>query len=543
MRPSLHYLILSTGLLIGLLTALTAQAAVIEAELPITAVTVHPRTAVITRTDEIDLPAGNHQLVINGLPQNLDPSRLQLAIADDNVRLGSLEVTQAHTGDLVTERERQLREALQALKDTRREITDGIDSAKTELQLLTSIASGGDQGAVKPTVNSNELASLISTIGEGSEAARRRIRESEVSLRELDKEIEQKQFELDQVATNRVVRSLATAQLQMAEAVTASVAITYPENNAGWRWLYEARLNTETSELGFFRQASVTQGTGDDWTNVALTLTTADPRRGASTPQLRPIFVDIQRQQELAEEVVVTARKMEAGSERFTTDAAAPAPAFEPAQINATQYLVEFDIPGRTTVQANRQDKVLPIDNKTFEVDLVTRTVPSRALSAFLEAKFTYEEDTPLQAGQVQLYRDNAFIGRTTSNAFLPNEEIRLPFGVDERIRVAVQPEEEESRDGGVLRRTSVKEERQRYEITSYHAQPVTVEVVGQIPVSRNKDIKVEIADEATPATDTEIDGKAGLLLWELQAAPQETVAIKHYYRITYPKDESLEYR
>jgi len=518
----------------------------IETSLPITAATVHPYTAVVSRQKQISLPAGEHRLSITGIPAHVDPGRLQLSIPGNTVRLGSLDVQQDHAGSLITEKEKQLQNELQSLQDSRREITDTIETAKTELQLLASLASGGSNAAVKPTVASNELANLISTIGKGSDEARTRIRDADKQLRDLDKQIEQKQFELDQVSTNRVVTSTITAQIQVTSATDAPVTLIYPENNAGWSWLYEARLNTDEKTLGLFRQAVVRQGSGEDWTNIELTLTTADQRRGTTTPVLNSQFIDVFDPRDvMADTMSVSANRMEselaaAPAQRKLSDAGT---LYQPAQSVGTQFLAEYKIPGRTTIPANRQDKILPIDDTSYAIELMARAVPTRALSAFLEARFTYTEDTPLQAGRVQLYRDGAFMGNTAADTFLPDQEVSLPFGIDERIRVAVKPEEEESRTGGMLRRTSAKDVRNRYEITSYHANPIDVEVVGQIPVPRNTDITVEIADDATPATEKDLDGKAGLLLWKIKAEPQKMVAIKHYYSITYPKDKELTYQ
>lgn len=528
-------------------TVTSVQANDISLSTTIEAVTVHPRSAIITRQGQAQLPAGTHRIIVEGLPANLDPARLQFSINNANVRLGSMELNQIHHGDYTEAAERLLRDELQTLQDQRKAVSDSIDTANLQLQLLVSLATGGSNGSIKPSVNGSELANLLNTLSENSTQSRQKIRNATIELRDTDKAIEQKQFELNQVATRRKMQTQLIVNLQMDQAVTAPVAIVYPQSNTYWRWLYEARLDTAKKQLAYNRQVSVVQNTGEDWTDVSLTITTTDNRRQTQTPNLNSVFLDIATpfipQQSSArelqknelmnfdtspmlEEMVVTASRMQRNE----------------ATVIASQYLVDYQIPGRVTVLANQQDKVLHVDNKTFDVDLVSRAVPEIDKSVYLEARFTYETDIPMQPGRVQMYRDGAFIGEGQSPALLPDQDIRLPFGSDERISVQVFDESEESKEGGVFSRSSIEQSRTRFEITSYHPQPMDVEILSRIPVSRNAKIDVEIADGATAANESDVDGKSGILMWELEAQPQQTHNIKHYVDISYPKDTELSF-
>lgn len=114
---------------------------------------------------------------------------------------------------------------------------------------------------------------------------------------------------------------------------------------------------------------------------------------------------------------------------------------------------------------ADSQPQLFPADQRAVAVDLVLRAVPKLDNSAYLEARFIHEEDLPIQAGTMQFYRDGAFIGSRHVPEFLPREALSLPFGKDERVRVETQPEEEQSRAGGLLRRSAVDDHRVRYQL------------------------------------------------------------------------------
>ena len=75
-------------------------------------------------------------------------------------------------------------------------------------------------------------------------------------------------------------------------------------------------------------------------------------------------------------------------------------------------------------------------------------------------------------------------------------------------------------------------EVRQRFEITNYHPTAIPIEVLDRIPISKNADVHVEILKGATEPTTKDLDGKAGVWLWKLDPAPQQTVTIHQAYSV-----------
>ncbi|MFX7961180.1 DUF4139 domain-containing protein, partial [Acinetobacter baumannii] len=69
-----------------------------------------------------------------------------------------------------------------------------------------------------------------------------------------------------------------------AAATKANLRVTYAVRNARWLPLYDARLDTGAKDrkpqLELVRRAEVTQSTGEDWSNVALGVSTVRIARG-----------------------------------------------------------------------------------------------------------------------------------------------------------------------------------------------------------------------------------------------------------------------
>ena len=176
------------------------------------------------------------------------------------------------------------------------------------------------------------------------------------------------------------------------------------------------------------------------------------------------------------DEIMVTAQASRRRKEDFT----APMPIVT-VDAFATDFVAEYRIPGRVSIAADRQARVYPISVEEFEPELVARAVMPAGPDARLEATFAYDGDVPINAGRVQLYRDGAYVGAAALPLLLPGAEARVPFGVDERIRIAVRDERTESGTRGLADRQALDEQRRRYEITSYHSMVLPIEIIDRV--------------------------------------------------------------
>jgi hypothetical protein len=66
------------------------------------------------------------------------------------------------------------------------------------------------------------------------------------------------------------------------------------------------------------------------------------------------------------------------------------------------------------------------------------------------------------------------------------------------------------------------------------------IEIIDRVPVARDDAIKVEILKGATPATNSDFNGHAGVLLWRLAGEPRKTETIRHYYSVKFPRNKEL---
>jgi uncharacterized protein (TIGR02231 family) len=529
-----------------LLFAHPAGAADIDAKLVIDEVTVYAHSASVTRAGQVNIPAGDHRLIVRGLPDPIDPGSLRISAGSAAVRLGGVEVQRIVDKDYVSDAERTLQKRLTTLQDQRIVLQDDIPTAESQLKLIDSIASSPTDRNGKSVVDGGSLQNTLATMATGSSAARAKIRAARIAMRNLDDEIAALNAELAKIATSRKASTEVRVTVAATSAVTVPVSLEYRVADAGWEWLYEARLDTQTKRMTLLRQAAIRQGSGEDWANAEVSVTTAKPRRNADTPPVTSVFLHLQdfvpaEQGVSLNEVIVTGSRI-----RDARRASAPA-ASEPGEASlmtseefATEFVQDFRIPARVSIAADRQVRVYPVSEETFDTSLVARAVMSADPTARLEATFNYAKETPVAAGRMQLYRDGAYVGAASLPLLLPGADVRLPFGADERIRIVVREEKAESGQRGLLSKQTLQEHRRRYEITSYHGTALPIEVIDRVPVPKDSGIKVEVLDGATAPTVKDFEGKAGVYLWRLAGTPKKTETIRHLYSVRYPADKVL---
>ena len=149
----------------------------------------------------------------------------------------------------------------------------------------------GDKGEARPIA---EWRAAFAAVGEEVASADTAIRDAERKQRELDREIARLEQDRAQKPPSKLEVRI---ELAAAAATKATLRVTYAVRNARWTPLYDARLDTGAKDrkpaLELVRRAEITQNTGEDWSNVALAVSTVRTARGGSAPDLKSLSCNI----------------------------------------------------------------------------------------------------------------------------------------------------------------------------------------------------------------------------------------------------------
>ena len=551
MRLIANCLVTTSLVLVTALAVLPARAADVDASSTVDAVTVYPDGASVTRVITLDLPSGDSTLVAKDFPLSLDPSSLRVeGEAEAKLTIGSIDTRQPRAAPPVNLPE--LDKRIEALKDERANLQGAIDAAKARRQFAARFAEAapvgiGDKGEARPI---SEWRAAFAAVSEEIATADTAIREAERKQRDIDREIAR--LESDRAA-KPPSKLEVRVELAAAAATKATLRVTYSVRNARWTPIYDARLDTGAKDrkpsLELVRRAEVTQSTGEDWSNVALGVSTVRIARGGSAPELNSLLVQYPQPPRPVPMSGAVSESTRPSPMLRSAQAAKAADAFDQRERADEQQAVAelgdfqttFKIPGRVSLGASEGVKSLRIGSRVIAPELTIRSAPVADPMAFLEASFKQAEDAPLLPGRVAIYRDGVFVGRGKIASAGKDETVRLGFGADDKVKIERSVVKRNEGSAGLIVTTSKTDERSfKTSIRNGHDFPIRVAIEDQLPVSENEEIAVEMLPQTTPPTATNLRDKRGVLQWTFDAKPGELKDINFGWRIRWPKDKGV---
>ena len=535
-------------------SCLPAQAADLDAVSAIDAVTVYPDGASVTRVITLDVPAGDSTLVARDFPLTLDPSSLRVeGEAGAKLTIGAIDTRPPRAAPPVNLPELDRR--IEALKDERANLAGGINAATARRKFAERFAEAspaglGEKGEARPIA---EWRAAFAAVAEEVAAADTTIRDAERKQRDIDRDIAR--LESDRAA-KPPAKLEVRIDLAAGAAARATLRVTYAVRAARWTPLYDARLDTGAKDrkptLELVRRAEITQTTGEDWSDVALSVSTVRTARGSKAPELNSLIVQYPALSRPSAISMPSSAPMPATASadrvrQFRLGAGAgDGPLSEKAEEQQAAaeigaFQVAFKIPARVSLGASEGARSVRVSTATIAPDLAVRSVPVVDPTAFLEASFKQGEEAPLLPGRVSIYRDGVFVGRGQMTAAAKDETVRLGFGADDKVKIERTVVKRNEGSAGLIVATSKTDERAfKTVIRNGHDFPIRIAIEDQLPVSENEDIQVEMLPSTTTPTATNVRDRRGVLEWAFEAKPNEVRDISFAWRVRWPKDKGV---
>ena len=555
---------ISSALILSALFSSFAQAAEIKIDSNIKAVTVYPRSAKITRISKVMLTKGENDLVINNLPINLNESSLRVsgnAIA--SVSLGSVELLRNIRQDVVQEREKKLLEKMEEIKEGRKEVVDALSRNRSQLKYIEKMVLGSNAKTPKDEIKTGSYTSLPleqwmqawQTLDSATASVQEKIRLAEKTLKGIDKELAKLQRELQLVAVNQMETRSARLHVESDDNTELTLKLTYQINGAYWSPVYDADLDTNSGDIQIKTLAQISQRTGEDWSNVAVTLSTLRPSAGTQLPPLNTWSIDFMPEFQAASANVsmlmetdtddAILGQMYARKEKRMAPVvmAAPKPIKRmrqvQSQIISTDFSAEYKVPGVISLESGSNKRRFSLTSKTYPSTIHLASAPRFDPRAMILAKTKYSGETPLLAGSLALYRNGSFVGNTHLSQKQSGEEIKLSFGEDDKVKIKFLPDpDKKSKDGLLFGKKKVVERNYKVSVINNHEKPYAISLYDTIPVALNEEIKVQNIGDAP--TKIKVDDKKGVYSWERTLAPKKEVKIKYGYTVSYPEDKEV---
>jgi hypothetical protein len=260
-------------------------------------VRVYQGQALVTRDVPFEAQAGPQEVVVGGLPERILPASLY-GVGDGQVTIRAVRFRATATEDAPRPEVKALDDQIRAKEREARQIESQLAVLEARGKMLDNLeqftATKSSQDQDKGTLNPKSLqdtAKFLFTQRDEMAAKQVELEGEQEDLKEAAELLQRQRAQLTGTAT-RVARE-AVVFLDTATAGAAHFQLSYLVSGVGWDPAYSVRLSPDHARVALEYHAVVTQMSGEDWPQVALTLSTSTPDMQAEAPILSPMRISL----------------------------------------------------------------------------------------------------------------------------------------------------------------------------------------------------------------------------------------------------------
>jgi uncharacterized protein (TIGR02231 family) len=520
-------------------------------ETQITAATVYTSQALVTRRGAVDVTVEDKILIINHLPVIIVADSLRVSGSGRiAVRLLGVSLEKTYTSEPVAARVAQLTQHIEELESEMSYLRSQLDGLALQSRFIEGLREKTEepfaQSISRRNLSLSETMDFVNFIGSQYTEYGIATRDCNNRKNEIEKELQALRQQLQQIQTLHPQESFKLAiPIETIESGEFGLEVSYVVENASWTPLYDLRVNTNNNiiHLGYF--AEVTQNTGEDWDNVALTLSTAKPGLGTLPPKPEPWYIGIQEfnysrrlraEHAFSSPAPMVARSASSQNEDDYDEQKEIATSIVEAETVTAEVVkegsvVSFELNRRTNIPSDCTAHKTTIFNDEFPCQFEYVAMPRLVSFAYLQAKVKNPANgATLLPGKANIFRNDTFVGTTQLENIAPGQEFTVNLGIDEGLKIErelVERQVDKKLIGSDRKITYAY----RLIVTNLLDREAKLKLSEQIPKSRHEQIKVKLI-RSNPQIQV---GEMGILEWVLGLAPQGKQEIFYQFAVEHP--------
>lgn len=548
---------LTAAALLATLGSARAEDPALVAAATVSRVTVYEDRALVERSARVSVPQGTSRIVFAKLPERFDGNSLRARSSE--VRILNVDTERVQLAGAALPRVEESRKAWEAAQRGTAEADLAQDDAEADWQRLTSIRARATDAASDALAGAPAdvatVERLLEFVTRASATARSRLlaaRDAHAAAKSAEDLAKRRYEEVRAAAGTAETRVVLTVTADAA--IDAAFAVQYIVPDATWAPVYDVRVAEDFGATNLELTAVVRQRTGEDWSNVPLELTTAQPSTGAAPPEPEPWIVDILRPREERE----TAWDAKPGfaAPGAPVPRAAPAlaegeklkdmdeDAFQ-ADVRRSGVVVAFRsiVPGN--VPADGRPVRVALGRWPLRPEVRWTAFPKATDKVYVTAKMKNDTGAPLPGGEARVFVGPDYVGPMALADWGIGKDLDVGLGVDREVEVTREALVHERSTEGVFSKDTVHTRAFRVTLKNHRSRPIDVRLLDQVPVSQDEELKVEVKESSMPFAklperEAESNKARGVLEWRFGAAPGSTSDVRFRFEVRAPRDKPI---
>jgi uncharacterized protein (TIGR02231 family) len=497
-------------------------------------VTVFSDRALITRSARETVPAGIQTILVPHLPTALMDQSLRVSgVSDRAAKITDVKIEQVFLDTIPESRRSDLTKRLNALRLEKNALERKSLLLKSQSEAVDALRDNYTQSLKNPNPNQKATTGEWEKLLQFVEMKKTDFADKMESLR-LEMEVKQEKIQaLEQEIRNTAggsgkAEKQVSVTLNVTEGGPIDFEVSYIISGVSWKPSYEARVTSTEKALQLFYYGMVQQTSGENWNNIDLVLSTAQPAISSRIPVINRWSIDETpgytayprarnkndqsiTSQPVYNEVVVSAQRASVNYQL----SASPVMVVQAEESAARSEITSssFAIASKQSIPSDNQSHKVGISLENLPIEFAYDIIPKSVQAAYLTGRGKNAKEYPLLAGETNVFLDNSFVATVPLKTIMPSDSFAINLGVDEAIRVERKLVSRFTENVGTFStkiRTTYDFE---LKIENHKKYDVEVKLYDQIPVSRNEKIVVE---QIEPNPKTMLPDADGILMWKL---------------------------
>ncbi len=410
------------------------------------------------------------------------------------------------------------------------------------------------------------------------EIAKRKL-ELQTRTTDLGKALELAQRQLAELTDSESRDSLeAVVFLAQSGDGAGSFRLSYLVNGCGWSPSYALRAKDEAADATLEYSSLIHQFSGEDWSNVSLTLSTASPMLSAMRPALAAHRVVLSgeaesngKQDQLAQAYNTSfANQVQAnnaiqtaidfsGNIRANYTLNQAIEDLATLELNADLKLlknvvaenaalaeqpsISYSLPARVTLHNRRDQQIVRIANLSLPSSIYLVATPILTNLVYREGELSNKSQFDLLAGPISIYLNDQFVGRSEVPLVSRGQKFVVGLGADAHLRAHREVLDRTEEVQGGNKKISI---RYRLKVENFRDTAATVRLLDRVPLAgQGADIKIALASNipelSKDAIYQEVERPEGILRWDVEVpAVGQSSSIDYGYSIEFDRQFSL---
>ncbi|EST58856.1 hypothetical protein K151_1649 [Proteus hauseri ZMd44] len=499
--------------------------------------TIFLRGAELDNNVTLNLPAGQSEVVLSNVANNIDPKSLSISIDNDDVIINTINVKKIPIPP-------NYPSAIVALMEKQKEINKrievlniNINVGDEQIALLKDQSFFGHDETQSLEHSSQKfdfISQKMTSILNQQKIAREEIAELTEQFEELSRKLE---IDMPIIAEEKtqIVLSLGASKN-----LTSKMRISYITPDAGWSPAYDIRSQGMDKPILLTYKADVIQNTGLNWDKVKLVLTSTNPSLNITAPTLSPWYLALYNDNAKFRSKSMSMEMASAPSPTIMREES------HEKQLNkgVTRYVttnnnginLSHAIALPYTLKNSTEPNTLVINQKEVVADYRYLATPKLVEEVYLQAEVKDWENLNLLNGRANIYYMNSFVGNSYINTNELTELLNIPFGIDKNIQISRINNEKIRKEPIFIGTTIEQKESYTIKVRNTYNSPVKVTIYDQLPLSQENNINV--ADAVYK--DGVLDKDTGEIKWNITLGAKEEKSLPLNYTLSYPKNRQV---